>query len=409
MQKSPVFLVAVMCGAEVLTMLGVFAFPALMPEFIELWELSNTEAGWIAGILLGSYALSVPVLVSLTDRIDARQVYMAGALITTLSLAGFSFFAIGFWSALFFRILGGVGLAATYMPGLRVLVDRYGERGQARAVAFYTASFSLGTACSFFVTGQLVAFVDWQAIHMIAALAAGAAAVLVLFTMQAVKPQVPDVATLLLDFRPVLRNREAMGYVLAYCVHSWELFAMRSWLVAFLVFSLTLQPAGSLSGLGWLTPTLVASLSAVVAMTTSIGGNELAELFGRRRMVYVSLISAGFMALFLGFLPALPYMVVIILVLIYAGLVQLDSATLTAGAVMVAEKGRRGATLGLHALIGFGGGALGPLVVGVVLDVSTDVGAPGDQIFPWGMGFASMGAVALLGPITFWLLRPKRA
>ena len=76
---------------------------------------------------------------------------------------------------------------------------------------------------------------------------------------------------------------------------------------------------------------------------------------------------------------------------------------------MAAEKGRRGATLGLHALIGFGGGALGPLVVGVVLDVSTDVGAPGDQIFPWGMGFASMGAVALLGPITFWLLRPKRA
>ncbi len=390
-------------------MVGVFAFPALMPEFMDIWSLSNTEAGWIAGILLGGYALAVPVLVSLTDRIDARRVYMAGALIAALSLAGFTYFAAGFWSALFFRILGGVGLAATYMPGLRVLVDRYGGARQARSVAFYTASFSLGTACSFFVTGQLVKVFDWQTIHLIAALAAVAAAVLVFATMKPIEPQAPDEDTALLDFRPVLRNREAMGYVLAYCVHSWELFAMRSWLVAFLAFSLTLQPANGLSGLGWLTPTLVAGLSAMVAMMTSIGGNELADKFGRRRMVYVFLISAGLMALFLGFLPALPYEIVVVLVLIYAGLVQLDSATLTAGAVMAAEKGRRGATLGLHALIGFGGGAVGPLVVGVVLDFSAKMAGPADPVFPWGMGFASMGAVALLGPMAFWFLRPKPA
>ena len=40
----------------------------------------------------------------------------------------------------------------------------------------------------------------------------------------------------LLDFRPVLANRRALAYVLGYGVHCWELFATRSWLVAFLAF-----------------------------------------------------------------------------------------------------------------------------------------------------------------------------
>lgn len=61
-------------------MVGVFGFPALLPTFLSEWRLSNTEAGWIAGIFFGAYALSVPILVSLTDRIDARRVYVGGAL-----------------------------------------------------------------------------------------------------------------------------------------------------------------------------------------------------------------------------------------------------------------------------------------------------------------------------------------
>ena len=58
MRDSPIYIVSTLCLAQVLVMLGVFLFPALMPEFIVKWNLSNTEAGWIAGILLGGYALA---------------------------------------------------------------------------------------------------------------------------------------------------------------------------------------------------------------------------------------------------------------------------------------------------------------------------------------------------------------
>ncbi len=390
MRQSPFYIVFIMCLAEVLTMLGVFTFPALMPEFIEIWQLSNTEAGWIAGILLGGYAISVPVLVSLTDRIDARLIYLSGATLTATALFGFAYFASGFWGALLLRTLAGVGLAATYMPGLRILADRYSGGKPARAIAFYTASFSLGTAISFYFSGEVNTILGWVNVHKIAGFSALASAFLVLCLMNKTVPQKPDSKTRLLDFRPIIRNREAMGYILAYGVHSWELFAMRSWLVAFLVYCLSVHDLGEIQ----LIPTTVATLTACVAAIASIGGNEIADRYDRRRVVMVFLFSAGILALFIGW-------IIVFFVTLYAGLIQLDSAALTAGTLLAAEKGRRGSTLGLHALIGFGGGAIGPLIVGMVLDIS----GGGITTISWGLAFASMGFVAFLGPIALWKLR----
>ena len=62
----------------------------------------------------------------------------------------------------------------------------------------------------------------------------------------------------------MFRNREAMGYILAYAAHNWELFGLRGWIVAFLVFSQTLQPGYD----GW-NVTLIATLVALIAVPSS--------------------------------------------------------------------------------------------------------------------------------------------
>ena len=58
-----------------------------------------------------------------------------------------------FWSAFIFRIVAGIALAGTYMPGLKLLSDHLsqmtGGKDQSRAIAFYTSSFCIGTALSF--------------------------------------------------------------------------------------------------------------------------------------------------------------------------------------------------------------------------------------------------------------------
>src|SRR6267154_5249515 len=72
-------------AAQMLAQIGAFALPPLLPGYIARWDLSKTEAGWLVGICFAAYVVMVPVLVSLTDRIPARRVYMLGTGLTALA------------------------------------------------------------------------------------------------------------------------------------------------------------------------------------------------------------------------------------------------------------------------------------------------------------------------------------
>ena len=96
-------LVTLVCAAQVLVQIGAYFWPALLPTMIPLWGLTNSEAGWITGIFYAAYMLAVPVLVTLTDRVDARLVYLFGVGCTVGGHLLFGLAAEGFWSALALR------------------------------------------------------------------------------------------------------------------------------------------------------------------------------------------------------------------------------------------------------------------------------------------------------------------
>ena len=383
-----------LCMAEVLTMVGVFSFPSLLPDFMTHWSLSNTEAGWISGVVFAGYAVAVPVLTALTDRMDAKRVYLAGALIAAFSAAGFALTAEGFWSALAWRALSGIGLAGTYMPGLKALVDRVSGPRQPRWISYYTASFSLGTSGSFLVTGIMAEAFGWQAAFLLAAATALVAVALVAVGLVPAQPTAPVQKTNPFDFAPVFRNRAAMAYVLGYAAHVWELFGARSWTVAFLVWVLAAQP-----GAAGPSPTTTATIGGLLAMASSIMGADLAVRFDRRRVCAAAMLASAVMALGVGFCGGLAYGAVVGLMLLYMVLIQIDSAALTTGAVLAAEPARRGATIAIHSLLGFGAGFLGPLMFGLVLDLAGGANTG----LAWGLAFASLGLVAGLGPLALRL------
>ena len=396
-------LIAVFCLAQILSLAGFGSFPALLPGFLELWQLSSTEAGWINGIYFGAYMLAVPVLASLTDRVDGRLVYVVAALVTALASLGFALLAEGFWSALVFRALAGAGLAGTYMPGLKALTDRMPEAKRSRAVAFYTAFFSIGAALSFLFTGQVEALLDWRWAFALAGLGPLVSIGLLLgFAGPATQAAATRPEGALLDFRPVLRNRRALAYVLAYWAHSWELFALRSWLVAFLVFAQGLTPAGGL-GSDW-SPTAIATLVILFGLPASVFGNETAERYGRRRVVSVIMLCSAAVGCLFGFASGLPVYLLVGLALLYSLTVSADSASITAGAIGAAAPERQGATMAVHSLVGFSGAFLGPLVFGIVLDL----GGGQESALAWGLGFLSSGLAVACGPLALAILDRDR-
>ena len=160
-------------------------------------------------------------------------------------------------------------------------------------------------------------------------------------------------------------------------------------MVAFLAFALAAAP-------GWgPEPTAAAMLCSLVAMAGSIGGADLAMRMDRRRLCAVAALLSAAVAAGIGFTAGWPYGIVVVLMVAYNGLVQLDSAALTTGAVLESDPARRGATIAVHSLLGFAAAFAGPLAFGGVLDAA----GGGGSATAWGLAFASLAAVSALGPL----------
>ena len=175
------------------------------------------------------------------------------------------------------------------------------------------------------------------------------------------------------------------------------MFTLRSWVVAFLVFTAAQgeQP-------NFFIPTVIAMLMELIGTTMSIIGNEIAIRIGRRRWIFIVMISSMVFSALIGFSAGFGYGVAAMVCLIYNALIYADSAALTAGTVGNAEPGRRGATLAIHAMLGYGGGFVGPLTLGVILDA-----LGGETIMNWGIAFSHVALIMMLGPIVIRILRPK--
>ncbi|MBX3663175.1 MAG: MFS transporter [Burkholderiales bacterium] len=385
-----------MCGAEVLSMTGFAAYTTLLPQLQREWALSNSEAGAISGFLFAGYMLSVPVLTSLTDRMDSRRIYLGACLLASLGAAFFALFGAGFWSAAFAQFLIGAALGGTYMPGLKALTDHLEGAAQSRATAFYTASFGVGSTISILVAGKIGATIDWHWAFWFGAAGPLAAGLLVMFTMPMGRMRAPEQhAGALLDFRPVLKNRKTLPYIIGYAAHNYELFGQRSWMVAFLVFCAALQPEHAPMALSAAT---LAAMINVLGPVFSVTGNEMAIRFGRQRIIFLFMTLSGVIACLIGYTAAWPWYIVVLLMMVHYGAMLGDSGALTSGAVASTPPEMRGAMMAVYSFIGFSTAFLAPLVFGLTLDL-----AGGNQsITAWGLAFASIGIFGVLSPLARW-------
>jgi predicted MFS family arabinose efflux permease len=366
---------------------------------MDIWGLTNSRAGWITGVFYLAYMLAVPVLVTLTDRIDARLVYLFGVACTISAHVLFGMFAEGFWSAFVLRALAGVGWAGTYMTGLKLLADLVDKKTMSRAVAGHAASIGVSGALSFSCAGTLAALFDWRAAFIIGGLFALTAWLIVALWV----PRRPPVVTLtqgqkLFDFGPVLRNKSAMAYSIAYCVHTLEMNALRGWGVAFLGFVAVSTGADQ----SLVSPPVVLTVLGVLGTAASVMGNEAAIRMGRRSLIGIAMLGSTLIAATIGYFGSLSYSGAVVMMIVYGFVVWLDSSSLTAGAAGTADPARRGAQLAVHSSLGYAGGFMGPLIIGFILDT-----AGGMSRASWSLAFASVAVLMVIALATFMVIRPQ--
>ena len=393
-------LVAIVCAAQVFVQIGAFFWPALLPQLMPRWSLTNTEAGWITAAFYGAYMLSVPVLVTLTDRFEAKSVYLFGVAATLVGHALFGTVVDGFWSAFWARALTGLGWAGTYMTGVKLLADQVDAKLMSRAVAGHAASIGVSGALSFSCAGVLAQNFGWQSAFIVAGVCAAIAWLMIasFVPRRHAKPAKPSDGAALFDFRPVLRNRSAMAYSIGYCIHTLEMNGLRGWGVAFLGF---VAASTGTQDAAW-SPALIMTALGLVGTVASVAGNEAAIRIGRRKLVTAAMLGSIVVGGTIGVLGTMSYALAAFLLLVYGLVIWLDSSSLTAGAAGTAEPSRRGAQLAVHSSLGYAGGFVGPLMIGVILDF-----AGGMSRLGWSLAFGSVAALMLAALLVFHIIRPE--
>ena len=385
--ERPKHLLSLVSIAGILALLSFALWPVFLTSLGREWGLSNTDIGLVSGAYFIGYLLATPILVGLTDRIDARLIFMGGCAFGAVGCLGFALLAHDFWSAASCWALVGAGLAGTYMPGLQILNARLNDAVRVRSVPWYTAFFGIGTGGSFALMGVLLAFADWRLAAYLGAGGAMLSAMLILFFVQPC-PVGPLPATKEkrhpLDLRPAFQKPVALGYIFAYGTHTYELFAFRTWSFALLVFLASRSDGGM--GIG--TVTIVVSLITVTGMLSSLLGARLCLAFGRHRVIALIGGATALVSVIVAFSLDGPVWIAVASLWIYNSFIMLDSGALTTGTVEAGDAYDRGALLAVHSMIGFGGGALGGPVVGYVLDQAGGAGIMG----AWFYALLAMGA-----------------
>lgn len=376
-------------------MLVLSSYPAMIPILQDAWAMTSVEAGAVNGLFFAGQLVTVTVVTALTDRLDPKALYLGFLAFGAMAALGFAFLADGFASAAAWRLAEGMAIGGTYMPGLRILTDNVPDSHRSRATSLYTASYFLAAGLSFFLALAVEPLAGWR--WAIAACGAGPVGALALAILVVPRPErrfAPPPR--LLDLRPALRNRRAVGFSLTYGLHNAEYAIFSSWLVPFLAFSRSLdRPSADAVPLDFAT---IAALVSIIALPASIAGNEMAHRTGRQAWIVAVSLGSAATAVAFGLAPMLAFGAVLAAAFAYSAAIAFDSSAITGGMMATAEPVHKGTTMALYSIVGFAGAAAGPPLFGLALDVAGGQALHG----AWIIAFACVAACLLAQPLIVW-------
>jgi MFS family permease len=252
----------------------------------------------------------------------------------------------------------------------------------------YLAGHSLGLALALMLAGAAIPRGGYVLAFWLLALGAIAGGGLAWIAMHSTGNAVPPRATHQRFAGEVLRNRPAMLVIAGYIFHSWELLGMWAWTPAFLAACFVAAGAELTRGAGL--GAYVTSLFHLTGMLAALMAGVFADRFGRTPVILVmAAVSAGCSLVF-GWLIGASLALVVGVGLLYGFAALGDSPIYSTALTEVVAPAYRGSALALRSLLGYGAGAIAPLLFGVILDWqgARNAGA-------WGWAFVSLGAAGL--------------
>ncbi|MBM3471120.1 MAG: MFS transporter [Armatimonadetes bacterium] len=392
-----------LCASRFFMNLIHMTYAACLPVLRGAWGMSAAQAGSVAtGFQIG-YAVSLLGFSWLADRVGARRIFLTSGALSTIAALGFALFARSYASGLVLFTLVALAQGGTYTTAIMLISDRYRSQHRGAALGWLIAASSLSHAASLLVTGAVLSRGGYQLAFLVTA--AGTLAgmligwIMLRGTANVIHPSEGGAGA----GAELLRNPHAARLIISYTGHSWELLGMWAWAPAFVAASFAASGAMTLRA-----AELGAYLSAsfhLMGWVASSSMGLLSDRLGRRTVILVLAAVSAACSFSFGWLVGGPLLLVAVVGSVYGFTALGDSPVLSVALTEAVRPAYLGSALAIRSLLGFGAGAVAPVVFGLVLDTTNPTGSPASG---WGWAFVVLGVGGLAAVLSAWGLPRAR-
>ncbi|MGI8998713.1 MAG: MFS transporter [Candidatus Limnocylindria bacterium] len=386
---------AVLAATVLLALVPWFSAASVAPLIAAEWEISRLETAMLTvavqlGFVVGALVIAFS---GAADVIPARTLIAGGALLAALSNAAFGLIAVDLATALPLRALSGAGIAAVYPVAMKVLAGWF-RGGRGLAVGILIGAITLGSALPHLLqAGGAIAGLDWRLVVLAATVPCVMAVPLAWLGVRDGPMSTPAARLSLRMAREALGERSVQLANLGYLGHMWELYAMWTWVPAFIAASLAISGDVDAEGASG-----VAFLVVAAGAIGCVGAGAMADRLGRTTLTVAAMALSGSSAVAAGLLFGAPTAIVLVVMVIWGITVVADSAQFSTAISELAPPGTAGSALALQTAAGF-------LLTGITI-AGVGILDPGDR-GSWSLAFAILALGPLVGIVAMLRLRRR--
>ncbi|MGI9042025.1 MAG: MFS transporter [Gemmatimonadales bacterium] len=336
--------------AEVLGMSLWFSASAVSDTFRLLWRLSPGEvAGLTMSVQLGFVAgTAIAAVLNLADLISARPYFAISALLGALANAALVI-APDYPTALVCRFLTGLFLAGVYPPAMKMAATWFrSDRGL--AIGAIVGALTVGKAIPY-----LLRSVEASGIGSVVLTASAGAVLSALLVASGYRDGPHEFPRRPFSWRlvaTVIRHREVRLATAGYLGHMWELYAMWTWVPAFLAASAAARVAEG-KAVNADAVSLLAFGAIALGGLGALWGGWAARREGYARVVTQAMAASGICSLLVGLFFGSSFWLLGPVVLLWGFFVVADSAQFSAMVTEAAPPHAVGTALTLQTSLGF--------------------------------------------------------
>jgi MFS family permease len=372
-----------------------FSSTAVGPLLAEDWGVDAVALSLLTVAVQVGFAAAALGLAftGAADVIAGPRLFAIGCLVAGLANLGFALIAAGPADGLLYRAVTGAAIAAVYPVGMKLIAGWFRiDRGL--AIGVLIGALTIGTALPhLFRAAGAYAELEWRPIVAAASIAAFAGAALALafgrvgpFDTLAPRFSLRIAAAAFREPSVRLAN-------LGYLGHMWELFAMWTWVPAFLAASFA--AAGTVDvGVAALAAFAVVGVGGLGCVLAGVAADRL----GRTTLTMAAMAVSGSCALAIGWLYGGPPGIVLAVALVWGLTVVADSAQFSTAVSELSPPGTAGSALALQTASGFVLTAVTILLIGAV--------GPVDET-AWRLAFGALAVGPFVGVWAMWRLRRR--